>query len=84
MSAYWDSIDNTQRIYKVDKKKTSSYKRLHGCAEDNRFSAKVMGYVGYIVIGSVLLLIVAIDLSRFQTIALCKRKDRLANSFDRV
>jgi hypothetical protein len=71
-------------MYKVDKKKTSSYKRLHGCAEDNRLSAKVMGYVGYIVIWSVCLLIVVIDLSRFQTIAFCKRKDRQANRFDQV
>lgn len=71
---YWDSYNDTQLVlYKVDKHETSTYKRLHGCATDNRVSAKVMGYIGYIVIFSVFFVIVLIDLSRFQKMKLVKR-----------
>lgn len=70
---YWDSYNNTQLVlYKVDKHETSTYKRLHGCATDNRVSAKVMGYISYIVIFSVFLVIVLIDLSRFRKMKLVK------------
>ena len=71
---YWDPYNNTQlELYKVDKHETSTYKRLHGCATDNRVSAKVMGYISYIVIFSVFLVIVLIDLSRFRNMKLAKR-----------
>ena len=70
---YWDSYNNTQLVlYKVDKHETSTYKRRHGCATDNRVSAKVMGYISYIVIFSVFLVIVLIDLSRFRKMRLAK------------
>lgn len=71
----WDSYNNNTQLvlYKVDKHETSTYKRLHSCATDNRVSAKVMGYVGYLVIISVFVSIVLIDLSRFQKMKLVKR-----------
>ncbi|CAG2220757.1 unnamed protein product [Mytilus edulis] len=53
-------------VYKVDKHKTGAHIRMHTSAEDNRLSAKVMGYTGLIVICSVFFVVILIDLTRIQ------------------
>ncbi|CAC5419680.1 MRC [Mytilus coruscus] len=53
-------------VYKVDKHKTGAYIRMHTSADDNRLSAKVMGYTGLSVICTVFLVVILIDLTRIK------------------
>lgn len=48
----------------VDKTKLSSYRRRKTSADDDRISAKFIGYVGVAVISSIMSVIVAVDITK--------------------